>query len=423
MSSTDSTRSRRIVFSLTDHCDGEFLYPPCRFESWTCSSSARMFRNRLTEGSVYSLSGFDVTRRNPNFRLSDAPSPYDMIGELNAIRSTITDRIPGAQCVILTLRLQSGDNVCVSMFDSMALAFHSKLESCGKESKIVLATSHHHGKKGEEHSGTTEKTKRESLSKPKRHKGAEMFPFLLGRDYSLDVFVDKPEYLSCGEGDFVVNDVIALLPQMKNNSLVSESTKNYERRGVWPSLYSTTFWSLFMVFSSKCIREMHAIHCLFWTEVLLTKPIYVLAGGLFLNATYATHLYFDSETAAGKEVFDRQLARSWSRPESILIKVTADSQIIEFLCTARVTGILMTVGVILAAPGLPYLYLKLIFVITERDLAPMPAFEGAKIPELALPEVIALGIDAKVGKTCNDASTAKRAPSSKEQVAEKSRVE
>ena len=34
MSSTDSTRFRRIVFSLTDHCDGEFLYPPCRFESW-----------------------------------------------------------------------------------------------------------------------------------------------------------------------------------------------------------------------------------------------------------------------------------------------------------------------------------------------------------------------------------------------------
>ncbi|CAN7125839.1 unnamed protein product [Brassica rapa subsp. narinosa] len=129
------------------------------------------FRNRLTEGSVYSLSGFDVTRRNPNFRFSDAPSPYgsmmepllisyrsplgpyllscsdyyehtisylnwqtpaktDMIGELNAIRSTITDRILGAQCVMLTL-----------MFDSMALAFHSEFESYGKEPKIVLATS------------------------------------------------------------------------------------------------------------------------------------------------------------------------------------------------------------------------------------------------------------------------------------------
>ena len=35
---------------------------------------------------------------------------------------------------------------------------------------------------------------------------------------------------------------------------------------------------------------------------------------------------------------------------------------------------MMTVVVILAAPGLPYLNLKLLFVITERDLAPMPAF-------------------------------------------------
>ena len=42
---------------------------------------ARKVRNRLTEGSVYSLSGFDVTRRNPNFRLSDAPSPYGSMME------------------------------------------------------------------------------------------------------------------------------------------------------------------------------------------------------------------------------------------------------------------------------------------------------------------------------------------------------
>ena len=31
------------------------------------------FRNRLSEGSVYALSGFDVSRSNPNFRLSDEP--------------------------------------------------------------------------------------------------------------------------------------------------------------------------------------------------------------------------------------------------------------------------------------------------------------------------------------------------------------
>ncbi|KAF3502070.1 hypothetical protein F2Q69_00040591 [Brassica cretica] len=31
------------------------------------------FRGRLTEGSVYTLSGFDDTRSNPKFRLSDGP--------------------------------------------------------------------------------------------------------------------------------------------------------------------------------------------------------------------------------------------------------------------------------------------------------------------------------------------------------------
>ncbi|CAH8320288.1 unnamed protein product, partial [Eruca vesicaria subsp. sativa] len=110
------------------------------------------FRERLREGS-----------RNPNFRLCDAPLlikfndgtyiekihalqylnsliPGDN-SLLSAIRSTITDRIPGAQRVMLTLRLQSGENVVVSMFDSMALAFHTKFEGYGKEPKIVVATS------------------------------------------------------------------------------------------------------------------------------------------------------------------------------------------------------------------------------------------------------------------------------------------
>lgn len=31
------------------------------------------FRGRLSAGSVYTLSGFDVSRSNPNFRLSEAP--------------------------------------------------------------------------------------------------------------------------------------------------------------------------------------------------------------------------------------------------------------------------------------------------------------------------------------------------------------
>lgn len=37
------------------------------------SSRVDTFRRRLSEGSVYSLSGFDVARANPKFRLSDSP--------------------------------------------------------------------------------------------------------------------------------------------------------------------------------------------------------------------------------------------------------------------------------------------------------------------------------------------------------------
>ncbi|KAG2307846.1 hypothetical protein Bca52824_027594 [Brassica carinata] len=166
------------------------------------------FRRRLTEGSVYTLSEFDVTCNSSKFKLFDGPfsirfndgtafekietpfkiipteyfrsGPYeqllelatpannslvfisnvsidvgflisrvnvisydnisDVIGELRATRSTITDRIPGAQRVMLTLRLERDVNVCVSMFDSLALAFHTKLDGYRKEPRIVLVT-------------------------------------------------------------------------------------------------------------------------------------------------------------------------------------------------------------------------------------------------------------------------------------------
>ncbi|CAN7074951.1 unnamed protein product [Brassica oleracea var. botrytis] len=140
------------------------------------------FKNRLAEGSIYTLTGFDVVRSNPMFRLSDStfsihfnegteleklsttvrtiPTELfrfrtydqlrelantgkqlpDIMGELCQIRSTITDRIPGAQRVMLSLRLESGTVVCVSLFDSLAPAFHSKLDSYVREPKIVLVT-------------------------------------------------------------------------------------------------------------------------------------------------------------------------------------------------------------------------------------------------------------------------------------------
>lgn len=106
------------------------------------------FKNRLAEGSIYTLTGFDVVRRNPRFRLSDStfsirfnegteleklsttvrtiPTELfrfrtydqlrelanagkqlpDIMGELCRIRSSITDCIPGAQRVMLSLRVE-----------------------------------------------------------------------------------------------------------------------------------------------------------------------------------------------------------------------------------------------------------------------------------------------------------------------------
>ncbi|CAF1728621.1 unnamed protein product [Brassica napus] len=79
------------------------------------------FRERLSKGSLYTLTGFDVVYSNTNFCLSDAPF-----------------LVPFAK---LTLRLRSDKNVCVSMFDSLALAFHTKLDSYGRKPRVVIATS------------------------------------------------------------------------------------------------------------------------------------------------------------------------------------------------------------------------------------------------------------------------------------------
>ncbi|KAG2298749.1 hypothetical protein Bca4012_010244 [Brassica carinata] len=141
------------------------------------------YRPYLNEGSIYTLSGFDVTRSNNNYRLSDAPVSVrfieetafdkvtasdkvipnemfrfrsydqllalantnrqlpDVIGELSAMRSTISDGMHGSQRVMLTLRVEGGLTVCVSLFDALAYAFHEKLTRYGAEPKVVLVTS------------------------------------------------------------------------------------------------------------------------------------------------------------------------------------------------------------------------------------------------------------------------------------------
>ncbi|KAL0788509.1 hypothetical protein Bca101_004755 [Brassica carinata] len=139
--------------------------------------------DKISMRDQFTLSGFDVTRSNNNFRLSDAPVSVrfgestrftrvtdsdkfiptemfrfrsydqllalantnrqlpDILGELTAIQSTISDGLHGSQRVMLTLRVERGLSVCVSLFDGLAYAFHVKMTSYGAEPKVVLVTS------------------------------------------------------------------------------------------------------------------------------------------------------------------------------------------------------------------------------------------------------------------------------------------
>ncbi|CAH8324768.1 unnamed protein product [Eruca vesicaria subsp. sativa] len=65
----------------------------------------------------------------------------DVMGELSAIRSTMTDRILGAQCVMITLRLERDVNVCVSMFNSLAVALQNIFDSYRREPTVILVIS------------------------------------------------------------------------------------------------------------------------------------------------------------------------------------------------------------------------------------------------------------------------------------------
>ncbi|CAH8323185.1 unnamed protein product [Eruca vesicaria subsp. sativa] len=152
------------------------------------------------------------------------------MGEHRTLKSTITDRLAEAPRVMLTLRMATDDEICVSMFDDLALAFHEKFDAYGKEPKIVLITS--------------------------------------------------------------INPKIA-------------------------------------------------------------------SGRLYLNGTSATRVFFDCETAVGKEAYDRQVFLVFSililnvypyKIEPLTIKelndfvLTGDPQVIDFICTASITGVQLEDG-------------------------------------------------------------------------------
>ncbi|XP_013638919.1 PREDICTED: uncharacterized protein LOC106344083 isoform X1 [Brassica oleracea var. oleracea] len=266
----------------------------------------RKFRERLTEGSVYTLSRFDVTRSNPKFKLTDGPVsirfnegtdfeklaatartiptehfrfrpheqilelantsrqlPYVIIGEVRAIRSTITDRIPWAQCVILTLRVESDVNVCVILFDSLAIAFHTKLDGYGREPRIVLITG----------------------INPK---------IVLGKLYLNGTSASRIFF----------------------DSETSAGKDRLERRGLCFIIYTRYFGSLYSIL---------------FDAFSVSSSYRVPGGGA-------------DETGSSSKVVHAQKIEPLTVAELNEFVLSGDPQIIEFLCTAKVTGIQLDDG-------------------------------------------------------------------------------
>ncbi|KAL0864280.1 hypothetical protein Bca101_043398 [Brassica carinata] len=139
-------------------------------------------RSNLKEGLVYSLTGFDVAQCNPNYRLSDssllirfndstsfkdvadlaAPIPLesfrfhnhsemlglantnhqlpDLIGEITAVKSTVTNHLQDKNRVMATIKMENGTSVTMSLFDAQAVSIHNQLEMLG-DPRVVVATS------------------------------------------------------------------------------------------------------------------------------------------------------------------------------------------------------------------------------------------------------------------------------------------
>ncbi|XP_013617411.1 PREDICTED: uncharacterized protein LOC106323912 [Brassica oleracea var. oleracea] len=147
------------------------------------ASRLPQFWERLHAGTMFSVSGFDVSRCAQNFRLTDSslmirfsestlfqvlsepvsPLPEeafrfrnqqeliglantntqlpDIIGEIVSVKSTVCDPPEEKNRVMVTLKLESDETVTLSFFDSQAVAFHKQLEAMRVDLKVMVVTS------------------------------------------------------------------------------------------------------------------------------------------------------------------------------------------------------------------------------------------------------------------------------------------
>ncbi|CDY72534.1 BnaAnng41410D, partial [Brassica napus] len=127
----------------------------------------------------------------------------------------------------------------------------------------------------------------------------------------------------------------------------------------------------------------------------------IVGGRLVLKATSGTHIYFDSETAAGKEEFDKLTGDGTDQTASSLKLV--DTELPRSL--AEIVGNTYTFQLKLKDFNFTSKHQTFTIsgVFPSRELAPAPVFvvnEGAQVPEASQPEVVTTGSDVKVDNTC-----------------------
>ncbi|KAJ4906013.1 hypothetical protein Rs2_09671 [Raphanus sativus] len=116
-----------------------------------------------------------------------------------------------------------------------------------------------------------------------------------------------------------------------------------------------SYTHLFCVPSSARLMPTPILSHLYKGQIVLATSVNpkIVGGRLFLNATSATHLYFDSETSAGKEVFEKLPRHGADQPtpsskvvhaqkiEPLTVSelnqfiITAETHIIEFFALLR----------------------------------------------------------------------------------------
>ncbi|XP_013633187.1 PREDICTED: uncharacterized protein LOC106338849 [Brassica oleracea var. oleracea] len=163
--------------------DVNVLVPSTVMQVTISAGRLPQFREKLHAGTMFSVSGFDVSRCAQNFRLTDSslmirfnestsfqeltepdsPLPEeafrfrnhseliglantntqlpDIIGEILSVKSTVCDPPEEKNRVMVTLKLDSDETVTLSFFDSQAVAFHIQLEAMRVDPKVMVVTS------------------------------------------------------------------------------------------------------------------------------------------------------------------------------------------------------------------------------------------------------------------------------------------